>query len=161
MNRISWGEALRVVIGPALLVGPLVGAIGAFLIFVAVVVISAATESGSTEGIGSIVVFAIMYGAILGVFIASPFCVLFGTVAFKQAIEYPAWQQYRYWLALGCAPGLIIVAVIAMTGEADAEFLGWATVLLVATGMIGAAICRRMLEKRFDEFALRDIQDVF
>lgn len=135
---MGWGAALRAMLKPALLVGPLLRVLG-----VLTVAFLAMFGSGWV-GVDGIAVLAMVISVVLGLLIASPLAFVSGALMLRAGAADPRWLLRRAWALVGVLVGGGTGA--AMGGVAgNAEGLFITAALLAFLGLVGALICRRML----------------
>lgn len=152
MSNVSWTDAASSVIGPAIVVGPLTGAIGGIGISIFVIG-SEILAGGNVAGdMVSGTLTAIGMGGILGLFIAFPACLIFGTIMFHWSTRHDMCRNYLVWAAFGMIAGLSTSAIFGLIFND----MTWTRTAWLSTplGAIGAAICRWMVDQK-----LRDLSE--
>jgi hypothetical protein len=135
---MSWGRALFLVLRPALWIGPVLGLIGGALAFLVAVI------AGGGPDIG-LIVLTMVVGAILGLVVASPICLLLGTIMLKLSIADEQLLSPTVWASIGAFVGLVVGTILGLLATLG---LG-GTVLVAGTaaslGALGGYLCRRSL----------------
>ena len=146
---------MRTMIGPALLIGPLLGVLGGVAFF-----LLALTDSGSGgAGAGGVAMLMVIFGSVLGLFIATPLAVVAGAAMLRMSANGSRWAMRRAWACAGLIIGGVTGAFVgSLTGDADG-FLGIFSVLAML-GTVGALISRRMLSTKIDALNAID-SDIF
>ena len=150
---MDWGEALPAMLKPALIVGPFLGALGGFIL-----VVLAMFGSGGA-GAAGVAMLALIAGLILGLVIATPLALVAGTIMLHVGAADPRWLLRRAWAIAGLGVGGVAGALIGGFGG-DAESLLVTAGLLAFLGLVGALLCRRMLNGRVAALDEVDV-DVF
>ena len=130
------GQAITRSILPALAVGPALGAIGE------IGLIGYALLAGDVEAVGGIFVLSFPIALGLGLIIASPLALIFGTALLLVSARDQRWFHPFVCSLVGLAVGAVVGAVIA-SGSGD-EMVSLAGIVGVLGGM-GALIFRRMV----------------
>lgn len=142
---LTYREALANAVVPALVVGPLLGAAGAFC--------TALTGTLVSEGSGnlSLALFAAIVGSVIGMVTAGPICLVAGAVMLRLAAAHSAW---RGWWRFALAGGLVGAAAGALFGLASGDGIEpviGASVLTAPLGVAGALVFRRMIRRSLAE----------
>lgn len=153
MTRIRWGEALRAVFVPALLIGPLVGAIGACGLFLYFALLAFMEGADVTEGLLATVSKGTLIGVVLGLAIASPTCLLFALIGVRVGRAHVFWRSYRAWSLVGACVGAVTGLIYAVSVPLELGGLIYSLLFFGSLGLIGAAFCRWMLRKKFASFS--------
>ena len=150
---MGWGEALRAMLKPALLVGPFLGVLGGLIL-----VFLAFFGSGGM-GAGGVAMVMLIAGLILGFVIATPLAFVSGALMLRVAAADPRWMLRRAWAVAGFAVGGMAGMIIGWLASYAEGFLMVAA-LFAFLGLVGALMCRRMLHAR--AAALGDVDaDIF
>lgn len=160
---MTWGAICRSVIGPALLIGPALGVLGAIAL-TAIAAILAIFDGGGLGGgpnLNAEVIYVAFSAALLGLMIASPICFVFWAIALRLAVRRAAWWDYPSWIALGIAPGFLIYASLAMAFSSQHEFVFVLGLSSVALAMVGAAWCRKMLSRPIEALVIAEMEEAF
>lgn len=145
---LGWGRAFLYAAGPALLVGPLSGVVGAVIALIVI-----AIADGSVSGIlGFAAIVALVVGLILGLLISAPICTIMGAVLLKLAGRRETWLRARRWVLVGGAFGLALGLLlgIALSDGQPSEHLP-VLILAAVTSFLGAGsawLMRRRLQRR-------------
>lgn len=150
---MSWGEAVRKMIAPALLAGPLVGALGAL----AILVLAFVASEGA--GVGSIALLVLIVGLILGLLVATPLALVGGAAMLRMAAGDGRWAMWRAWAIAGFAIGGAAGLVFGLLTR-DVENIAVISAFLAFLGLAGAMVCRRMLTRSVDALDVVDA-DIF
>ena len=140
---MSWGKAILAVLGPATLIGPMLGVAGGVLF----ALILALAES--EEFLPGFFVAVTFFGGILGVFIATPICLLAGTVLLKLSQRREILARRRVWAGVGAGAGLLAGLLVGLLSED----IGFAVVLSATAAILGALggwLCRWMVRRQID-----------
>lgn len=135
---MTFGRALLKSIVPALLIGPMLGLLGAVTLM-----LWSAIATGGNSGAGGIFMFAFFFGALIGLVVASPICLVAGASMLVLASRNQRWASWQPTAIVGglcgAVPGLALAASGGTTPELAALPLAGG-----ALGMIGALAFRKM-----------------
>ncbi len=123
---------------PALLVGPFLGFLGGLL-----VLLLAIFGSGGA-GAGGVAIVAMIVGLILGLVVATPLAFVSGALMLRVGATDRRWLSRRAWAVAGFAVGGLTGGLIGGVGG-DTTSVLVAFMLLAFLGLVGALMCRRML----------------
>lgn len=140
---MQWGAAFRAVILPALVIGPLMGILGAIVPFA----FAAALGAG---GVGYVGFMVAAFGAVIGLIVATPTCLILGMVLFNMALGNEAWLGRGRWAAIGVAGGFAIGAFFSII-IAGSDLLAALPILGgigAALGATGGFLCHLMVAKK-------------
>ena len=155
---MSWGRILLAVLPLSLLIGPALGVSGAMML----IVVSALFDGTAGSAIGALP-FALFFGAILGLIIASPVSFVAGAVLLWLATMDEAWCRRSRWVLSGLVAGLIVGCAIALLMSGIRSESMAIMILTCCGGVLGAFggwLGRQMLAKRIS--ALNTVEvDVF
>lgn len=124
---------------PALLVGPFLGVLGGGL-----VLLLALFGSGGAGAGAGIAIVAMIVGLILGLVIATPLAFVSGALMLRAGASDRRWLSRPAWAIAGFAVGGLAGGLIGAAGG-DATSILVTFALLAFLGLVGALICRRML----------------
>lgn len=134
---MTFGRALLKSIVPALLIGPMLGLLGALILM-----LWAAFTTGGNAGVGDVFMIAAFFGALIGLIVASPICLVAGAfllVLASRDVRWRGWERAAIVGGLcGAVPGLALAASSGATPELAALPLAGG-----ALGMIGALAFRK------------------
>lgn len=150
---MGWGQALRAMLGPALLTRPVLGLVGGL------VLIAITAAAGERAGAGILVLFAV-FGAGFGLVVATPAALIAGTPMVRLAASDPRWATRRAWAASGTAVGGAIGALFGLSIEEDVAALLVASAFAAALGLLGALLCHRMVARKIAARTAVDL-DIF
>ena len=142
---MSFGQALLRSFLPALMIGPMLGLLGSACLLM----FSAGMSDGNT-GAGGIFVFALIIGALLGLIVASPICLVCGALMLKLAARNRRWSTRFAVMAIGGIVGGATGAASGWIGE-DPLAVIVCGVMGSGLGALGAAMFRTMLSSKLDE----------
>lgn len=117
---MTFGQALRWSLRPALIAGPISGVATFFAIMLVVMLFG----DGGAE---MIVVMAIgsVFAALLGLIVATPLSLLCSATMLRQIARNPRWARRRYWIAVGAPVGVVVVSIFwALFAEGSDSTVG-------------------------------------
>lgn len=125
---MPFGRALLKSIVPALLIGPMLGLIGAVILM-----LYSAVTTGGDPGGGGIFMIAAFFGGLIGLVIASPICLLAGAFLLVLASRNQRWTGWQPVAVVGGLCGAVPGLALAATSGVGPALI----VLPLAGGVLG------------------------
>ncbi len=152
---ISYREAIANALVPALLVGPMLGAVAAFLS------VSTGLLLQGGNGDLAIAIFATVVGLVLGLITAGPICLVLGALMLWLVVRRPEWGGWIRIGVVGAIAGSATGALFALISAQGVEQVLGATALTALLGAIGGLTFRYLARRPIAEMlgAQADIFD--
>ena len=142
---MTWGAAIMAMIRPALLVGPLLGLVGA------VVLAGIGSATSGFEGAFFILLYAAVIGVVLGLIVATPLALVFGSILLHVASANEQWSRRWVWALLGLVVGAVAGGLIGML-DGDMATMAVVAGICGALGALGGFVARVLLRDRVAAF---------
>lgn len=151
---MGWGQAFRAMLGPALLTGPALGVVGGLVL----IVMALATGDSGTGG--GILMVVLVMGAAFGLIVATPAALIAGTPMVRLAASDSRWTRWKAWAAAGTGVGGIMGTPFGLSIYESAATLLVAIAFVATLGLLGALMCRRMVDHKISAMNAVDT-DIF
>jgi len=151
---MRWSKALLATVSPSLIVGPLLGIVGG-----ASIALLLNISSGALGAFVFAVIFGSLFGLVLGLMIATPICLIAGSVMLLIAARYQRWTFRPIWAVVGAGVGLGTGIAICSFGN-DLDFYIAVLTIFPALGALGGWLCHGRLQRTIAELHTVDV-DIF
>lgn len=117
---MTFGQALRWSLRPALIAGPISG----IATFFAIILLVMLFDDNGAEMIFLMAIGAV-FAALLGLIIATPLSLFCSATMLRQIARNPRWARRRYWIAVGAPVGIVVVSIFwALSAEGSDSTVG-------------------------------------